>query len=86
MRLHPDVSMTDTDDGTVLLHQRTGRYWQLNTTGSHVLHRLLDGDTPEAVAAGLAATHGIPEERAAADVDAVLGRLAAARLTVAAGS
>ncbi|MEV6563125.1 lasso peptide biosynthesis PqqD family chaperone [Streptomyces kronopolitis] len=83
MRLHPDVSMTDTDDGTVLLHQRTGRYWQLNVTGSRVLHRLLDGDTPEAIADGLAAAHGIDPQRARTDVDAVVGQLRGAELTVA---
>ncbi|MFE2226318.1 lasso peptide biosynthesis PqqD family chaperone [Streptomyces kronopolitis] len=83
MRLHPDVSMTDTDDGTVLLHQRTGRYWQLNVTGSRVLHRLLDGDAPEAIADGLAAAHGIDPQRARTDVAAVVGQLRSAELTVA---
>ncbi|USA02001.1 hypothetical protein NCG97_17145 [Streptomyces lydicamycinicus] len=34
---------TDTDDGTVLLNERTGRYWQLNATGGQVLRQLLDG-------------------------------------------
>ncbi|MER0482814.1 lasso peptide biosynthesis PqqD family chaperone [Streptomyces sp. Edi2] len=83
MRLHSDVSMTDTDDGTVLLHQRTGRYWQLNLTGSRVLHRLLDGDTPETIAAGLAASYGVDPQRAADDVGAVIRQLRAAGLTVA---
>ncbi|MEX2973680.1 lasso peptide biosynthesis PqqD family chaperone [Streptomyces sp. C184] len=83
MRLHPDVSMTDTDDGTVLLHQRTGRYWQLNVTGSRVLHRLLDGDTPEGIADGLAAAHGIDPQRARQDVGAVIEQLRTAELTVA---
>ncbi|MCL6299762.1 lasso peptide biosynthesis PqqD family chaperone [Streptomyces kronopolitis] len=83
MRLHPDVSMTDTDDGTVLLHQRTGRYWQLNATGSRVLHRLLDGDAPEAIADGLAAAHGIDPQQARTDVAAVVGQLRTAELTVA---
>jgi hypothetical protein len=82
MRLHPDVCTTDTEDGTVLLHQRTGRYWQLNTTGSGVLRRLLDGGTPEEVAAGLAAAHGIDPGRAARDVAAVIGQLREARLVV----
>ncbi|MEU4209149.1 lasso peptide biosynthesis PqqD family chaperone [Streptomyces sp. NPDC026206] len=75
--------MTDTDDGTVLLHQRTGRYWQLNITGSRVLHRLLDGDTPETIAEGLAASYGIDPQRAADDVGAVIRQLRTAGLTVA---
>ncbi|WP_260635641.1 lasso peptide biosynthesis PqqD family chaperone [Streptomyces angustmyceticus] len=83
MRLHSDVSMTDTDDGTVLLHQRTGRYWQLNPTGSQVLHRLLAGDTPETVASDLAASYGVDPRRAADDVGAVIRQLRAADLTVA---
>ncbi len=83
MRLHRDVSVTDTDDGTVLLHQRTGRYWQLNTTGSRVLRRLLDGDSPDGIAAGLAADYGIDPTRAAQDVSAVIEHLRTAELTVA---
>jgi hypothetical protein len=82
MRLHPDVSMTDTGDGTVLLHQRTGRYWQLNLTGSQVLHRLLDGESPETIAAGFAAAHGIDLQRAEHDVSAVIHQLCSAELVV----
>ncbi|MEY9847045.1 lasso peptide biosynthesis PqqD family chaperone [Streptacidiphilus sp. MAP5-3] len=80
MRLHPDVSMTDTEDGTVLLHGRTGRYWQLNTTGRDVLQGLLAGRTPTELAATLAAAHGIGVERAKTDVKAVLSQLASAEL------
>ncbi|MEU2158457.1 lasso peptide biosynthesis PqqD family chaperone [Streptomyces sp. NPDC019396] len=83
MRLHPHVSMADTADGTVLLHQRTGRYWQLNTTGSRVLHHLLDGETPEGIAAGLVTEHGIDPRRAEQDVRAVIGQLHTAELVVA---
>jgi hypothetical protein len=82
MRLHPDVSMTDTDDGTVLLHGRTGRYWQLNTTGREVLRGLLDGRAPAELAATLAAANGIAAERAKADVKAVLAQLASAELVL----
>ncbi|MGP3948292.1 lasso peptide biosynthesis PqqD family chaperone [Streptomyces sp. 7N604] len=78
----PDVSLTDTDDGTVLLHQRTGRYWQLNITGSRVLRRLLDGDTSETIAADLTASYGIDPQRAADDVGAAIRQLRSAELTV----
>jgi hypothetical protein len=30
LRLRPDIATADTDDGLVLLDERTGRYWQLN--------------------------------------------------------
>jgi hypothetical protein len=83
MRLHPDVSVTDTDDGCVLLQERTGRYWQLNVTGTRVLRSLLDGDSPGAVAADLVATYGIDQRQAEQDVDGVLAELRTAELTVA---
>ncbi|MFD8542512.1 lasso peptide biosynthesis PqqD family chaperone [Streptomyces sp. NPDC059649] len=80
MHLHPDVVCTDTDDGTVLLNQRTGRYWQLNTTGAEVLRQLLDGRTPQAIAADLATRHHIDPARAEQDVTAVLTQLRTADL------
>ncbi len=83
MRLHPDVSVTDTDDGCVLLQERTGRYWQLNVTGTGVLRRLLDGDSPATIAADLVATYGIDQSQAEQDVEGVLSDLSKAQLTVA---
>ncbi|WP_206505142.1 lasso peptide biosynthesis PqqD family chaperone [Streptomyces chrestomyceticus] len=82
LRLHPDVTSADTDDGTVLLHLGTGRYWQLNATGAAVLRHLLDGDEPDRVAAALAVRHGIEADRAARDVHAVVGQLRAAKLVI----
>ena len=82
MRLHPDASIADTDDGTVLLHGRTGRYFQLNLTGREVLRGLLAGRTPAEVANFLAATHGIGVERVKEDVKAVLAQLASAELVL----
>ncbi|QWB26795.1 lasso peptide biosynthesis PqqD family chaperone [Streptomyces koelreuteriae] len=82
MRLHPDVSTTDTDDGTVLLNERTGRYWQLNNTGAHVLHRLLDGREPAAIAADLADRYGIEPQQAERDVTAVIERLLGSKLVI----
>ncbi|MEV0087849.1 lasso peptide biosynthesis PqqD family chaperone [Saccharopolyspora sp. NPDC050642] len=82
LRLHPDVATTDTDDGTVLLHQRTGRYWQLNTTGSTMLRHLLDGHTPEAIAADLTDRYDIDQRQAERDVTAVLDQLRTAQLVV----
>lgn len=37
LRLRPDVSVTSTAAGIVLLDERSGRYWQLNRSGSVVL-------------------------------------------------
>lgn len=82
MRLHPDVSTTDTDDGTVLLNERTGRYWQLNNTGAHVLRELLDGHEPAAIAGGLASRYGIDSQQAERDVSAVIERLRGSELVI----
>ncbi|QUH00860.1 lasso peptide biosynthesis PqqD family chaperone [Saccharopolyspora erythraea] len=82
LRLHPDVVTADSDDGTVLLHQRTGRYWQLNGTGSHVLRQLLDGRSPEQVAADLAGRHRVDLHRTSRDVTAVVDHLRASGLVV----
>ncbi|GAA1018680.1 MULTISPECIES: lasso peptide biosynthesis PqqD family chaperone [Amycolatopsis] len=83
MRLHPDVTTTDTPDGTVLLHLTTGRYWQLNATGSTVLQGLLDGSDPEGIAAELASLHGVDEAATRKDVTAVLDQLQSAGLVTA---
>lgn len=80
LRLRADVSVTDTDDGLVLLDERAGRYWQLNRTGALVLQTLLDGGTPEDAAEALATQHAVTAERAAADVAALLAHLRAAGL------
>ncbi|GAO06915.1 hypothetical protein TPA0598_02_01530 [Streptomyces lydicamycinicus] len=83
VRLHPDVVSTDTDDGTVLLNERTGRYWQLNATGGQVLRQLLDGHEAPRIAAEVAARHRIALHRAERDVTAVIEQLRTAQLVIA---
>ncbi|MFI2611234.1 lasso peptide biosynthesis PqqD family chaperone [Kitasatospora sp. NPDC018619] len=68
-RLRPDVTLTPTDDGAVLLDERSGRYYQLNRTGLLVLRALLEGRTAEEAAAGLAARHPVTADRARSDVE-----------------
>lgn len=80
LALRPDVSMVTTEDAIVLLNERSGRYWQLNQSGSSALCCLLDGHTPADVAQNLARSYGISEVRAAADVDALLKALRTAEL------
>jgi coenzyme PQQ synthesis protein D (PqqD) len=80
LRLHPDVRTADTDDGTVLLQLRTGRYWQLNNTGGYILRELLAGNLPGDVATGLAARYDIEPERARRDVAALIEQLRTAAL------
>lgn len=80
VRLRADVSLVETDDGMVLLDERSGRYWQLNRVGGLVLRILLDGATPEDAAKTLATRYPVSRERAHSDVRALVESLHAARL------
>lgn len=80
MQLRADVATADTDDGMVLLDERTGRYWRLNRTGAVVLRLLLGGAVPRQVAQTLADRHAVRAEQAVADVVALLERLRTAGL------
>lgn len=82
VKLSLHVTLTETDEGAVLLHERTGRYWQLNRTGLLVLTALRDGETPQQAASLLGIHHGAPPEQAQADVDALVTALCAAGLVV----
>jgi Coenzyme PQQ synthesis protein D (PqqD) len=79
-RLFPDVAVTDTDDGLVLLDQRTGRYWQLNSTGAAVLRCLLDGQSTEGAVAELTARYQVEGDKAMNDVVTLSDELRTARL------
>lgn len=80
--LREDVSFVSTDDGAVLLDERSGRYWQLNVTGRETLQALLDGRTPQESAQYLADTYQVSIERATTDVAALVRQLSEARLAV----
>ncbi|MGH3903459.1 MAG: lasso peptide biosynthesis PqqD family chaperone [Pseudonocardiaceae bacterium] len=82
LRLRPDVSVTSTAGGLVLLDERSGRYWQLNRSGSVTLRTLLEGGTPSQAAQKLAASYGITPERAVDDIDDLLDALRHARLVI----
>ncbi|MGH3748272.1 MAG: lasso peptide biosynthesis PqqD family chaperone [Micromonosporaceae bacterium] len=80
LRLRAHVLLTETDDGAVLLDEKTGRYWQLNRSGSLILKTLLDGGAPEQAAAAVAARYPVDEARALDDVRGLLSTLHSARL------
>lgn len=81
LNLRAGVTRADVEGGeSVLLDGRSGRYWQLNATGTAILLAALAGTAPGDVAAELARTRGIPAARAAADVAELLLRLRAAGL------
>ncbi|MFI5617608.1 lasso peptide biosynthesis PqqD family chaperone [Streptomyces sp. NPDC051567] len=77
------MSCCPTEDGMVLLDQRSGTYWQLNTTGAAVLRALLDGATAEEITEGLVRSRPVARERAAADVETLIGGLTRAGLVTA---
>lgn len=80
MRLGKDVALTETDGGTVLLDQRSGRYWQLNGSGSLILSTLLGGGTTEQAAEAVVARYPVDAERALADVRSLVDSLRTAKL------
>ncbi|GAA1300597.1 lasso peptide biosynthesis PqqD family chaperone [Saccharothrix xinjiangensis] len=82
LRLRPDVATTATEHGTVLLDERTGRYFQLNPTGTRVLHALLDNQAADRIAGDLAADHHLDPGQVQHDVTALIGRLRTANLVV----
>ncbi|KZM72700.1 lasso peptide biosynthesis PqqD family chaperone [Nocardia terpenica] len=74
------VSMTTDDEGTVLLDEHTGAYWQLNSSGSLVLSILLAGGTPQEATKQLADRYAIDHGRAAHDVTDLVNHLREAGL------
>ncbi|HET9254103.1 MAG TPA: lasso peptide biosynthesis PqqD family chaperone [Pseudonocardiaceae bacterium] len=80
LRLRPDIATTDTEDGLVLLDERSGRYWQLNLTGAATLQALLAGEDPGQIAQDLATRYGISVEQARQDITALTVRLHTAKL------
>jgi hypothetical protein len=80
LSLSRDVIVTDIENGAVILDGRHGRYWQLNESGATVLHTLLAGTAPAAVAAQLTCDTPVPDEQALRDVLALIEALRQARL------
>lgn len=78
--LHPDVSTTDTEDGRVLLDERTGCYFQLNRSGALVLDALLTGADAGQAAHLLTQRYTVTHDRAATDVIALIHDLRTAGL------
>lgn len=80
LRLRKHVSVVETDDGTVLLDETSGRYWQLNQSGALILRTLQENGSPEAAAQALSDDYDVEPARALSDVQALLESLRSARL------
>ncbi|SHN47903.1 lasso peptide biosynthesis PqqD family chaperone [Cryptosporangium aurantiacum] len=68
LTLADSVSLTPTDDGMVLLDERTGRYFQLNDTGATILLMLTSGVAEDLVAVELRKRFGVGADTADQDV------------------
>jgi hypothetical protein len=80
LRLRSDIATTDTDDGLVLLDERSGRYWQLNPIGADVLRALLAGKDSDHIARDLVTRYHIDRRHAQSDIAALTEQLHAAKL------
>ncbi|GAB2791432.1 lasso peptide biosynthesis PqqD family chaperone [Amycolatopsis magusensis] len=80
LALADHVSVTETDSGMVLLDQRSGRYWQLNTTAAVVIRTLLDGKQPDDATTVLCARYPADAERVAETVSEFTRALRQAKL------
>ncbi len=78
--LRPDISTTNTDDGMVLLDERTGRYFQLNPSGALILDALVNGAELAQAARLLTQRYTVTHDRALADVTALIDHLRTAGL------
>ncbi|MFE0023970.1 lasso peptide biosynthesis PqqD family chaperone [Amycolatopsis sp. NPDC059021] len=80
LTLRAEVSVVDTDYGSVLLDERAGRYFQLNPTGKLVVGALLEGRSAEQAAEALAREYRVSREQAGRDVTALVAGLRSAGL------
>ncbi|RLU83124.1 PqqD family protein [Streptomyces griseocarneus] len=64
----------------VLLDQRRGRYFQLNTTGTLILRTLLKDGSPDHAATALSEHYGISTQQAQTDVAKLINALHTAKL------
>ncbi|GAA3735232.1 hypothetical protein HDA32_003967 [Spinactinospora alkalitolerans] len=63
-----DTHFVVTDEGAMLLNLATGKFFGLNPTAAAIWTGLAEGTEPAAIAAGLAPSFNVSEERLFADV------------------
>lgn len=80
LRFCPEVSTAETDYGTVLLDQRSGRYWELNPTGTLVVRTLLNGGSEEEAIQELVSEFTVDSAQATQDVSTLVEQLRASGL------
>lgn len=74
------VDVAFTPEGAVLLDEKSGRYWRLNSSGAMSLQLLLQGHSLVAVAAKLSAEFDVEPSEAERDIANLVQTLVEERL------
>ena len=85
-KLRDGVSSADTDYGTVLLDEGSGRYWNLNPSAALALRTLLDGGTPDQAVRALTERYSVDAGTADRDLRELLDGLRSAGLVEGGGA
>ncbi|MFJ2620318.1 PqqD family peptide modification chaperone [Glutamicibacter sp. NPDC087344] len=75
MKLCKHVSLAGDDNGANLLDGKRGTYFQLNATGSIILHRLLSGETIGEIASYLSSEFSVDSVSCAQDIESLANLL-----------
>ena len=75
--LSPDAACAAVDDGAVVLHMGTRRYFSLNETGAAIWRMLEDDVALDEIPARLGTLYAVDAAVASSAVDRLLGELAA---------
>ena len=78
--LSPDAACASVDDGAVVLHMGTRRYFSLNETGATIWRMLEDDVVLGEIPARLSELYEVDAAAAASAVDQLLGELAGEQL------
>ena len=78
--ISPDAACAVVDDGAVILHMRTKRYYSLNETGVAIWSMLEASQPVPEIVASLTATYEIDAHSAGAAVRRILEELASVEL------
>lgn len=78
----PDAAYAAVEDGAVVLHLGTKRYYSLNGTGAVIWQMLEDGIARADIVTRLVQTYAVGADEAQASLAALLAELAAEQLIV----
>lgn len=82
----PDAVCAVVDDGAVVLHMRTRRYYSLNETGTTIWESLDSGKPVPEIVASLVAAYEVDPRTAELEVGRMLTELASVELVTLEGS